>query len=181
MAGAFTTSIKIEGLSVLEKKLHTLPKRVGKNILRQGIREAAKVIQEEATRRLGKGKGYILRQDGVKPHGNYYRATAQVGITAKKKKGKRERDWAVHFIEFGTSPHVIIAGKRMSRGRFYGKTQFKSLRFFKDGQEVHARWVIHPGQPRRPFLRPAYHEKREEAVRAMARFMDRRIKEEARK
>jgi hypothetical protein len=53
-----------------------------------------------------------------------------------------EAGGAAHFLEYGTTPHIIMA-----KGR--------ALRFEVAGQVLYRKWVSHPGTRPRPFMREA--------------------------
>lgn len=50
---------KVEGLAELQKMLDDLPANIEKNIMRGGLRAAAKVVQEEAQRVCPVGSGNL--------------------------------------------------------------------------------------------------------------------------
>lgn len=66
-------------------------------------------------------------------HGRVYGNLARIGSSV---------DYA-HYIEAGTSPHVIVP------------VNAQALHFFIDGKEVFAKRVQHPGFAPIPYLRPA--------------------------
>lgn len=148
-------SIKIDGFDKLDKKLHELPKKVAKKILKDGTKEGAKVIQLEAEKLLGLGKkyiGYAVKMKGSK-------AIGSVGPTKKK--------WYLLFRELGTTAKKVdVKNKKVladkEKGIIFGKS------------------VMLPAKPKKPFLLPAITTKKEFAISAMGKYMWNEIEKECR-
>ena len=150
------TDIKVTGLAGLQALLDELPARVEGNVVRGGLRAAAKVVEMEAKRLCPVGKTGALR-DSIRvtlrsKHGH---------ISATVKAGNAKAFYA-HMVEFGTARHWIKPRNR------------KSL--FVAGLLREA--VDHPGAKKEPFMRPAIDGKAGEAVEAMAAYLRDRIPKE---
>ena len=150
------TDIKVTGLAELQALLDELPARIEGNVVRGGLRAAAKVVEMEAKRLCPVGKTGDLR-DSIRvtlrsKHGH---------ISATVKAGNARAFYA-HMVEFGTARHWIKPKNR------------KSL--FVAGLLREA--VDHPGAKKEPFMRPAIDGKANEAIDAMAVYLRERIPKE---
>ncbi len=150
------TDVKVSGLAGLQALLDALPARIEGNVVRGGLRAAAKVVELEAKRLCPVGKTGGLR-DSIRvslrsKHGR---------ISATVKAGNAEAYYA-HMVEFGTARHWIKPKNR------------KSL--FVAGLLREA--VDHPGAKKEPFMRPAIDGKAVEAIEAMANYLRDRIPKE---
>ena len=150
------SDIKVTGLAELQALLDELPARIEGNVVRGGLRAAAKVVETEAKRLCPVGKSGDLR-DSIRvslrsKHGR---------ISATVKAGDAKAYYA-HMVEFGTARHWIKPKNR------------KSL--FVAGLLREA--VDHPGAKKEPFMRPAIDGKANEAIDAMAVYLRERIPKE---
>ncbi len=150
------TDIKVTGLAELQALLDELPARIEGNVVRGGLRAAAKVVEAEAKRLCPVGKTVDLR-DSIRvslrsKHGR---------ISATVKAGSAKAYYA-HMVEFGTARHWIKPRNR------------KSL--FVAGLMREA--VDHPGAKKEPFMRPAIDGKANDAIDAMAAYLRDRIPKE---
>ena len=150
------SEIEVTGLAGLQALLDELPARVEGNVVRGGLRAAAKVVEMEAKRLCPVGKTGALR-DSIRvtlrsKHGH---------ISATVKAGNAKAFYA-HMVEFGTARHWIKPKNR------------KSL--FVAGLLREA--VDHPGAKKEPFMRPAIDGKANEAIDAMAAYLRERIPKE---
>ena len=150
------TEIEVKGLAGLQALLDELPARIEGNVVRGGLRAAAKVVEMEAKRLCPVGKTGDLR-DSIRvtlrsKHGH---------ISATVKAGNARAFYA-HMVEFGTARHWIKPKNR------------KSL--FVAGLLREA--VDHPGAKKEPFMRPAIDGKADEAIDAMAVYLRERIPKE---
>lgn len=148
--------IKVEGLAELQALLDELPAKIEANVVRGGLRQAAKVVEAEAKRLCPVGKTGAL-QDSIRvsmraKHGH---------ISATVKAGGGKVFYAA-MVEYGTARHWIKPKNR------------KSL--FVAGLLREA--VDHPGAKKQPFMRPAIDGKASEAVDTMAAYMRDRIPKE---
>jgi HK97 gp10 family phage protein len=150
------SEIEVTGLAGLQALLDELPARIEGNVVRGGLRAAAKVVEMEAKRLCPVGKTGDLR-DSIRvtlrsKHGH---------ISATVKAGNAKSFYA-HMVEFGTARHWIKPKNR------------KSL--FVAGLLREA--VDHPGAKKEPFMRPAIDGKADEAIDAMAAYLRDRIPKE---
>ena len=162
----------IKGLADLQRALDSLPAKIEANIMRAAMRAGAKVIVDDAKRRvpvatpnaenqrLYGGRTGLLR-DSIRISSRVRRKAGKLEIrliAGGKVKGGGDAYYA-HFVEFGTAAHVIAAppGARLNvRGIFY-----KS--------------VMHPGSKPRPFMRPALDQNATAAIEAAREYIRKRL------
>lgn len=153
------TDFIIKGAAELEKLLGELPAKIEQNIMRGALRAGAKVIQQEAKRLCPVGKTDDLvnsiRVDVRARHGH---------ITATIKAGNAKAYYA-GWVEKGTARHWI---------RPKGAKSLFVAGLFKEA-------VDHPGAEKKPFMRPALYAKSEEAIQAVANYIEKRLAKEAAK
>ena len=150
------TEIEVKGLAGLQALLDELPARVEGNVVRGGLRAAAKVVEAEAKRLCPVGKSGDLRESiRVSLRSKHGRISATV-------KAGNARAFYAHMVEFGTARHWIKPKNR------------KSL--FVAG--LLRETVDHPGAKKEPFMRPAIDGKAGEAIDAMAAYLRERIPKE---
>ena len=150
------SEIEVKGLSGLQALLDELPARIEGNVVRGGLRSAAKVVEMEAKRLCPVGKTGDLRESiRVTLRSKHGRISATV-------KAGNARAFYAHMVEFGTARHWIKPKNR------------KSL--FVAGLLREA--VDHPGAKKEPFMRPAIDGKAGEAIDAMAAYLRDRIPKE---
>ena len=150
------SEIEVTGLAGLQALLDELPARVEGNVVRGGLRAAAKVVEAEAKRLCPVGKSGDLRESiRVSLRSKHGRISATV-------KAGNARAFYAHMVEFGTARHWIKPKNR------------KSL--FVAGLLREA--VDHPGAKKEPFMRPAIDGKANEAIDAMAAYLRERIPKE---
>lgn len=150
------TDIKISGLAELQALLDELPAKIEANVVRGGLRAAAKVVETEARRLCPVGKTGALR-DSI--HVSMRSKHGRISATIKAGGAKA---FYAHMVEYGTARHWIKPKNR------------KSL--FVAGLMKEA--VDHPGAKKEPFMRPAIDGKASEAIDAMASYMRDRIPKE---
>ena len=161
----------IKGLDALQKLLDELPANIEKNIVRGGLRAAAKIIRDEARRlcpvsppseesvRLYGTVAGELR-DSIRVSVRTSRGKVQATIKAGNKKA-----FYAHMVEFGTARHLIKPANR------------KSLFFagvFKASAD-------HPGADKKPFMRPAFAHASTEAIETFATYVRDRLPTEIEK
>jgi HK97 gp10 family phage protein len=137
------------------------------------LRAGAKVIEEEAKRRVPVGSGAL--RDSIRVSLRSKRGVIQALVKAgnrKPKIGKTStgRDvylnpWYAHLVEYGTARHWIKPKNR------------KSLFLAGLAREL----VDHPGAKPKPFMRPAFDAKSQAAIDAMAAYMAARMPREVKK
>jgi len=175
IANGFQVSVDLRDLRL---KMELLGVRVSTNVVRRGLLAGAGVIRDEARLRAPKRTGALKksiiaetdrkgssrerlianvkiapRSFAVSPKGRAKAVSAKV----QKARGKRTvrgelypRAYA-HLVEFGTRPHQVGKGSRLSKGRSSGGS--------------------HPGTAPQPFLRPAYDVKNGEAKAVIERVI----------
>lgn len=141
--------------------LDELPARIEANVVRGGVRAAAKVIQQEAKRLcplggsdLPKGHAPGDLRDSVR----FSVRLRQGRVVASVKAGNAKAYYA-HMVEFGTARHFI-------------KPKIKKSLFFS-GSGVQQ--VEHPGARAKPFMRPAIDNKARDAVDALSEYIVNRL------
>lgn len=153
--------LEITGLKELEKTLNRLPEATQRLVVEPSVREGAEVIKDLAVEKVSRKTGQTARDIAVKMISNLdaRRAAGETRevdaqIYVKKRSAAKAR-----WIEFGTAPHVINArGTALSaNGEILGKS------------------VSHPGQPARPFMRPAYDEGARKAIEKTVEGCRRRL------
>lgn len=185
------------GLADIRAKLLSLPGRIGINVVRRGLRAGAVVMQNEARRLVPQPpakskKGYsrsgllkksiVAESRQVRGKKNVYEAV--VTIRAPKKKGDvtdaeltdgpkkgdgpNPRAYA-HLVEYGTQPHAVGKGSDIEITRGLGKV------FVGLGKQTGA---MHPGTSAQPFMRPAFANKKMEAIDAVKVVVRRELEKE---
>lgn len=145
-------NVDILGGKELAKMLNELPLKIERNIMRAALRAGAAVIAAEA--RLNVPVDSAELKSTIRTSSNAKRGTVEANaVVGRKKKG-----WYATFVEFGTAPHMIRAGKS------------SPMLSFRDRNGVWRRVieVNHTGAQAKPFMRPAFDTKGDEAVKAVA-------------
>lgn len=153
-------TIKIEGFSELERLLKQLPRTVARKLARQALRVGAKIVQREAKQRAPKNTGTLAA--GIKVRAAKAKKKDRTAVMVRVGDGHfKGETFYSGFIEFGYEkvPTIPLPG---------GK--FKSA---KRGSEPTT--TIPP----RPFMRPAFDAKKEEAARAIGKALGELIEESA--
>lgn len=139
----------VKGLADLDRFLQELAPKIERNVLRGGVRAAARLVQARARANIHLVSGATAKSVVV---GARARGGEVVGYVAVKSHKAR-------WLEYGTRPHKI----RPKNG--------KALRI--GGSFVEE--VDHPGAKPHPFLRPALDANVQSAVVAMAEYMKQRL------
>jgi HK97 gp10 family phage protein len=132
-------TIKLEGMADLEKKFQRMERGLAEKTLRSAVAAGAGVIRKEARNNLSAVAGSVsakTQKDVVVKRGKRGNGFIEYSI------GARTRRFYLSFLEFGTLPHIIKASKLK--------------RFLRIGNTFVGGTVEHPGQPARPWLRPAF-------------------------
>lgn len=168
------------GLKDVVDVLDSLPTKIANQAVRRALYAGGKVIAEEAKGMVQIRTGALRKSIVVEPGKSRERNQIMMKVTIarrsfklingvitknKKKKGERAyrkgdiypRNYA-HLVEWGTKPHSLGKGSK----RKYAIVGMQ-----------HGAW--HPGAVPKPFLRPAYASKREEAVRVFAERLRRDV------
>lgn len=138
----------IEGGRELDALLQQLAPNVEKNIMRAALRAGAAVFREEARRKLQQNGSVIsgLLSKGMRVTTDGRRGNVNASLKAS---GKHKH--IAHWVEYGTAPHRIKAKRK------------KALSI--GGRAVED--VAHPGARDKPFMRPAFDEHADAAIRAV--------------
>lgn len=172
-------SINVAGLDQLQRALQQLPQQLAKNVLRGAVAAGARVIRDEARRRAPIYNG----PDGSVPRGVIRRAIYAgssreltnalqqgyiVNVRSGKKYqalGKKKRNADAFFAPWVEYGHYVVprrpAGVSIRSQRAKHRTS--------GGQFVAAR----------PFMRPAFESKKNEAVQVIKDYLAERIPREA--
>jgi HK97 gp10 family phage protein len=179
----------IKGLDEFQRALEQLPKNIARNVLRGAVNAGASVLRKEAEARAPVYAGDDPRVEPGRIRENVYQKhipqlsnellqTYYVGVRAGKRAGKYK---------------VVIDGKTtyldafywwwVEFGHFYvppgiqknkGSTPWNKRH--REAAHLAGVWV-----EARPFIRPTFHTKKDEAIDAMVDYMARRIPKEAEK
>ena len=151
--------IILKGFAELDRKLHTLPDKVAKKILRQSCVEGAKVIAAEADRIIRSKVKVVHRgkTTGIQTSQHYSTVTSRVGPSGKK--------WYLKFFETGT----VISNKTMQGLKHTAKIRERMAR------RIGGMWRIAP----RPWLRPALDISKEKVLEKVGQELGSRIEIEA--
>jgi HK97 gp10 family phage protein len=145
-------NVDILGGKQLAKALSELPLKIERNIMRAALRAGAKVVADEAKRNVPVDSAELKQSIRTSSNGKKGLVEANAVV------GSRKKGWYATFVEFGTAPHVIKAGKNATRLSFRTK----------DGKWISTTQVNHTGAKAKPFMRPAFDTKGDEAVKAVA-------------
>lgn len=150
--------VNIQGFEKLQKALKELPSNVGRNVLRGAVGAAAAVIRKEAQTRAPVYTGDVA--DGHPPPGTLKRAIYQ----------KQIRELSTNFRQ------IFYVGAR--HGKKY-QNQGKKGNLSQDA--FYWRFVEFGTvkMQSKPFLRPAFEAKKNDAIEAMRTYMETRIAKEA--
>lgn len=146
-------NVDITGAKELAKQLNDLPLKIERNIMRAALRAGAAVIAAEAKQNVSVISGELQRS--IRTSSNSKKGVVEANAVVG---GKRRRGWYATFVEFGTAAHVIKMGKS---GR---RLSFRTA----DGRWISAESVQHTGARAKPFMRPAFDTKGQEAVQVVA-------------
>jgi HK97 gp10 family phage protein len=151
---------RVEGLDVFAQALKLLPKNVARNVLRGSVSAGAKIIADEAKAKAPTYTGSVTK--GHPPPGTLKRSIVRKQI-------KELSDL--------TKQTFVVA---VRKGKKYQK-QGKSGNLSQDA--FYATWVEFgtSKMAAKPFLRPAFEAKKNEAVDAMAAYIAKRFPDEAKK
>ncbi|MGI4822251.1 MAG: HK97-gp10 family putative phage morphogenesis protein [Janthinobacterium lividum] len=142
-------NLKFVGLEELGQVLDGLAgdKKLSNKVVRGILNKGAKPIVAEAKSRVSRKNGDLQKSIGTIP-GRGQGKGEQVYIGPRR--GGRFKGYAGHLVEYGTAPHII---KAKAAG---GQLHLLGNRF---AEEVH-----HPGAAAKPFMRPAFDSKKDEAI-----------------
>lgn len=135
---------KVVGLAELKSKLEALPTKLAKRVLRPALTDAGEIVQQAAGIKAPREHGTLTTHIvlDVMLHSD---------LTAEVKIGPSKTAFWGLFSEMGTAPHQETVGWSSSSIRGSEKT------------------YTHPGEPARPWLRPAFAETTDEYMAALIR------------
>jgi HK97 gp10 family phage protein len=142
-------NLKFVGIEELNQVLDGLAgdKKLSGKVVRGILNKAAKPIIVDAKSRVSKKDGDLQRAIGSIP-GRGQGKGEQVYVGPRR--GGRFKGYAGHLVEYGTAPHIIRA--KASGGQLHLRGN------------VFATEVQHPGAAAKPFMRPAFDSKKDEAI-----------------
>lgn len=172
--------LEIKGRAEMDAFLQTLAPKLGRSIVRGGMRELAKVVAEEARTRVNSDevRGSIGVSGQMLPDGTI--------ISKVRTKGKGA--FIAPWLEFGTAAHFISVEldarpttqtrrgvRKWSIGLINKAAKRGSLII---GNQFVGASVYHPGARPTPFLRPAADVAIGAGIEAMAQYVRARLTKE---
>jgi HK97 gp10 family phage protein len=142
-------NLSFTGISELTEVLDALAgdKKLSGKVVRGILNKAAKPIIQKAKELAPKEDGDLQKAIGTIP-GRGQGKGEQVYIGPRR--GGRFKGYAGHLVEYGTAPHIIRA--KAAGGQLHLRGN------------VFAEEVQHPGATAKPFMRPAFDSKKDEAI-----------------
>lgn len=164
--------MKIEGLKDMEAALVALGKKAGGRAMRRALNNSTAPIKRAAKRNVNSQrvkrsiKSKVFLGKGVKTSV----ASVQVGVLGP-------HAYLGNFIEGGTRKHSLAAGSKLDRGHVgpKGTTEKKRLSI---GDGVYSN-AVHKGTSAKPFMRPAWDNNHQAAVKILGIRLRERIVLEA--
>lgn len=141
--------VKIDGLDTFSRALRELPKNVARRVLRQGVAAGIKVIRDEAKAKAPVYTGPV--REGHPPPGTLKRAISAGRSNRDSGPGKEVANVFVRQSKNGS-----VGQKGVKK---YGKFDAYYAKFVEFGTSKMAA---------RPYLRPAFEAKKQEAVDVLA-------------
>lgn len=160
----------ISGGRELSQFLQQLPAKIEKNIMRAALRAGAAEIRKEARELVPVEMGDLRRSIRVS-------AKAKGGkVQASVKAGDKKAFYA-HMVEFGTKPHLIKV-REEDRPINYKLTRKRGVLTRVSMRTINRRGLMignnfvgpkvdHPGARPSPFLRPAFDNAGDRAIKAI--------------
>jgi len=142
-------NLSFVGIEELSQVLDALSgdKKLSNKVVRGILNKAAKPIIQRAKELAPKEDGDLQKSIGTIP-GRGQGKGEQVYVGPRR--GGRFKGYAGHLVEYGTAPHIIRA--KAAGGQLH-------LRGNVFVEEVH-----HPGATAKPYMRPAFDNKKDEAI-----------------
>jgi HK97 gp10 family phage protein len=183
------SSVQVKGLRELNAALADLPRNIGRNVLRGAVRAGAVVVRDEAKVRAPVVTGQLRRalyMKQIREQSNALRQVFYVGVRAGKAyrnlttKGGKDRSMDAYYAKFVEYGHF----SRRSTGRGFAKIGYRRSDRGQRNNELLAgevqsgavRWIA-----ARPFMRPAWDARKEDALKALAAYLEQRIPQEVAK
>ncbi len=152
-----TIKVQILGEQQIGKLLEDMAVKLQRNTLRRGLYRAAKVIAEEVSVQAPRDPGKPDLADT--PHVS---TGAPNGVPTAKVRLKGPHSYLGLFLEHGVAPHLI---KSKDGGPM------------KIGNNVFEGPIQHPGFAPKPFMRPAFDAKADDATKAFGDYLRSQIKD----
>jgi len=183
----------VQGLADLHRAMQALPAKLEANLIRGASRAGAKVIADEAKRRVPVQSGALRDSIRVSVKLDHRRgrvvATIKAGSNKTKKVIESRPDGGIkvrylnpfyaRFVEKGTSTHYIKAVT--AKALILRRNRRASSGFAKRWTAWVVEGVTHPGARPKPFMAPAFTAKSQAALAAFADYLRRRIPVELKK
>jgi HK97 gp10 family phage protein len=144
-------NIGLKGGKEIQDFLNTLAPKLEANIMRSALRAGAKVILEEAKQNVPVSSGDL--RDSLRVS-----TSSKKGLVTASVKAGNKKVWYSRLVEFGTAPHSIRA--RSGFLNFGG---------------IFTKSVEHPGSKAKPFLRPAFDSRSNQAIEAIGLHIGKRL------
>ena len=190
--GGVSGAVSLRGFAEFEKKLRALPGKVARKVVRQALREGAKIIQAEAKARVPVDSGKLKKSIKVRAAKSRKKGTAAVVVQTGQGDFKGETFYGA-FLEYGhklgarrSSATTKDLRKQAADLRQYRKTtgdkrwestekslRDRAKRSYADDQSGRT------DVPPRPYMRPAFDSKKEAAERTIAAKLAQGITEAA--
>ena len=153
-------TVKVEGLKELAERLRSFGPKLARNGLRAAVSAAAQVIRKEAQDRVPVDTGLLrseIYRKQIREQSSDTKQTYYVGVRKYKKK-------------YANTKHNIRKGRITQSG--------KSLKTYETQDAFYWRFLEFgtPKMAARPFMRPAFESKKNEAVERMKEKLAERIK-----
>lgn len=152
-----TIKVKVIGDQQIGKLLEGMAVKLQRNTLRRGLYRAAKVIAEEVSVRAPHADGKPDLRDT--PHVS---TGTPNGVPTARVRLKGPHSFLGLFFEYGVAPHLI---KSKDGGPM------------KIGNNVFEGPIEHPGFAEKPFMRPAFDAKADDAVKVFGDYLRSQIKD----
>lgn len=133
-----------EGFKELRDRMDRMGTR-GKITLNEGLREIGHLfVPTKGTGPLAEATPWRMGKLARSTYFQIVGATSDQSLEIRQSARTPEGAFYGHFVREGTRPHRI-------------EPKYKSvLKFIKDGREIFARWVNHPGTSPNPYHRRVY-------------------------
>lgn len=176
-----TATLKIKGLSELQKYLDQLPAKMEANIMRGALRAGLKPVAEAARNNVNHVSGDLARSVRITSRINKKEGKTVASVKAGATK-RFPGPYYAHFVEYGTRAHFISVPeneKIVYRTR-RGDTRTESMttvnrRVLKIGSNFIGPTVRHPGAKPRPYMRPAMDTQASNAVVHAGEYIKKRL------
>jgi len=161
-------TIPLKGGRELSEFLRAFPERLQKNAVRSGLRAGAKPIRDQARQNAPKKSGRMAKS--IKTGSPRVDRDGVARITIRL---RGDNAFIGLFIEYGVAAHVIKAGdsnrsRRLLDRQFQAEGASSDLATgkLKIGNNLISGAVLHPGIQAKPFMRPAFEARAQDAINA---------------